>query len=136
MLGAGEVNRAHLCLVSFFKAARQPLLPPVSPEAGCPCSPSFCPGLGEACRVGLSFAPASGSEGQMKEVGVQEGVGGVAMIPEPFYLVEANFWFQTSWKSQGGLVEGALGWLGVRTLPLPFVCKHDSALTGSGTSDI
>lgn len=73
MLGAGEVNRAHLCLVSFFKATRQPLLPPVSPEAGCPCSPSSCPGLGEACQVGLSFAPTSGSEGQMKDSGCARG---------------------------------------------------------------
>lgn len=43
------------------------------------------------------------------------------MIPERFYLVEANFRGQTSWKRRGGLVEGALGWLGVGTLPFPFV---------------
>lgn len=69
---AREVNRAHLCVVSFFKAFLA-----VAPSSGesatksLRCPPGTC--QGEAGQAGPSFAPTSGSEGQMSERGCGGG---------------------------------------------------------------
>ena len=58
---------------------------------GVPAIPPPGPGLGEACWVEASFAPTSGSEGQMKESGCARGCRvGVMMIPESFYLLQSH----------------------------------------------
>lgn len=79
-------------LVSFHKPVQQPLLPPMSPEAWCLHCPSSWSQPGRGLPGGGKLPPTSGSEGQMKERGcARQCRVGAAMIPESFYLVEANF---------------------------------------------
>lgn len=76
--------------------------------------PSPGPCLEEACQVGSSFAPTSGSEGQMNESGCGGGCRWGWCDSWSFLCWGRGFGVQISWKSWGrqpktGLADGAPG---------------------------